>query len=472
MQDVYKPLSSIIREMPKEKVLAAISSLTPNQQKEIKYDWSIWARSDQIPPDGDWNTFLALAGRGWGKTKAAAEWIREQVKQGHKRIAYVCATNSDIEKVFVKGESGILNCCWDGDRTHKGVRMGLPIWSPTKRTVTWYVDGDEKKKEIAQVQCFSAEEPDRLRGPQFSCAACDELCAWNKDKETWDMLQFCLRLGKHPRVFIATTPKPTNLIQEILEDEKTLTVRGSTFDNADNLSGVYLEQVKRMYEGTRLGQQELYAELLLQAAGALWTREMINECQITRDKVPHLERIVIGYDPATTNNVSSDSTGIVAVGIDINGYGYVLEDHTMKDSPEKCASKAIEVFNRLGASRIVYEKNQGGDYIPSVFRSIDENIPLKGVHASNSKIARAEPVSTLYERGKVFHVTNPEFGSNLSELERQMTNFEPLGKHKSPDRYDALVWACTELFFKGKAIPKLAMSYSKAGDLSESKAPF
>lgn len=454
-------LSSQLRNIPREKLIEAVSVLTPKQQKEIKHDWSIWARPEQIPPEGDWNTFLALAGRGWGKTKAAAEWVREQVKKGHKRIAYVCAVNADIEKVFVKGESGILNCCWEGDKTHAGVRIGNPIWSPTKRTITWYVDGDQNKKEIAQVQCFSAEEPNRLRGPQFSCAACDELCAWTEDEETWDMLAFTLRLGKHPQVFIATTPKPTELIQKILSDPKTYTVRGSTFDNSDNLSDVFLEQVKRQYEGTRLGQQELYAELLLQAAGALWTNAMISAAQIKRSSLPDLERIVIGFDPATTSKTTSDSTGIIVAGIDVNGIGYVLEDHTMKDLPEKCASTAVELYHRWGASRIVYEKNQGGDYIPSLFRTIDENIPLRGVHASNSKIARAEPVSALYERGKVKHVTDPEFGQSLVKLEKQMTSFEPLGNHKSPDRYDALVWALTDLMLKGWAKPQLALSYER-----------
>lgn len=455
-----------LRSIPREQLISAISLLTPQQQKEIKYDWSIWARHDQIPPNEDWNTFLALAGRGWGKTKAAAEWVREQVKRGHKRIAYVCATNADIEKVFVKGESGILNCCWEGDKNHKNVTIGVPIWSPTKRAITWYQDGDPNKKEIAQVLCFSAEEPDRLRGPQFSCAACDELCAWNRDEETWDMLAFTLRLGKHPQVFIATTPKPTRLIRKIMQDEKTLVVKGSTFDNVANLSDVFLEQIKRQYEGTRLGSQELYAELLLESEGALWTGDMIDAAQIQRADVPELVRVIVSVDPATTSNVESDSTGIIVAGIDINGIGYVLEDHTMKDLPDKWVSKVIELYHHWGASRIVYERNQGGDMIPTLFRSVDENLPLKGVHASSAKIARAEPVSSLYERGKVRHVTNPENGQSLNALEAQMTTYEPMGKHKSPDRYDAMVWALTDLMFNGYAKPQLTLAYSSVKGLT------
>ena len=286
------------------------------------------------------------------------------------------------------------------------------------------------------------------------------------------MLAFTLRLGKHPQVFIATTPKPTKLLRKIMADEKTHVIRGSTFENTSNLSSVFLEQIKRQYEGTRLGQQELYADVLLESEGALWTADMIDACQIGLDEVPDLVRTVVAVDPATTSNVESDSTGIIVAGIDLNGIGYVLGDYTMKDLPEKWAKKAVELYEEFEASRIVYEKNQGGDLIRSLFEAVDPNIPLKGVHASSAKIARAEPISALYERGRVKHVRNPKNGASLTELETQMCTYEPMGRHKSPDRYDALVWACTELFFKGKAIPKLAMSYSKAGDLSESKAPF
>lgn len=439
-----------MRSLPAAKVKEALSELSATELDELQHTWEFWARGDQIPPEGDWNTFLALAGRGWGKTRASAEWVRAQVKQGKKRIAYVCATNSDVEKVFVKGDSGILRCCWKGDTTNKGVHLGMPEWSPTKRTLTW-ANG-------AKVECFSAQEPERLRGPQFEAAACDELCAWVYDEDTWDMLQFCLRLGKHPKVFIATTPKATKLLKKIMANETTMVVRGSTFDNSANLADTYLKAVKAQYEGTRLGKQELYAEVLMENEGALWNSDMIDACQIKREEVPELSKIVVSLDPATTNNVTSDLTGIIVAGVDENGIAYILEDHSFKGSPEAWASKAVELYHRWNANLVVYEKNQGGDLIPTVIRNIDDTVALKGVFASNAKIARAEPVSLLYEKGRVKHVMDPEFGDSLKELEAQMVEFEPMGKHKSPDRYDSMTWSITELLLKGRAKPTLKMA--------------
>jgi phage terminase large subunit-like protein len=411
---------------------------------------------------------LFLAGEGMiptHNTKASAEWIREKVKEGHKRLAYVCSTNSDVEKVFVKGESGILNCCWEGDKNHKGVTIGMPVWSPTKRSLTWYQDGDPSKKEIATVLCFSAEEPDRLRGPQFSAAACDELCAWNKDEETWSMLQFCLRLGRHPQVFIATTPKPTKLIRQLLKDEKTFVVRGSTFDNAANLADTYLDQVKRLYEGTRLGRQELYAEVMEESEGALWTTEMLDGCQISRNDLPELLRIVVSVDPAVTSNAESDDTGIIVAGVDVNGKCYVLGDYTLKATPQGWASKAVELYYKYDADRIVAERNQGGDMVKHTILGEDEKVAIKMVHASRGKYARAEPVSALYERGLVYHVRDPEDGHNLNELETQQRTWEPLGSIGSPDRLDALVWAITDLALNGYAKPQLKLVYSNSKGL-------
>ena len=240
-----------LRNLPKDQVKKAFQGLNQNQVEELRHSWSFWARDSQLEPEGDWNTWFINAGRGFGKTRTGVEWVREQVKQGKKRIAAVAATNSDIERVMVKGESGFLSVCWKGDRTHKGKKMGFPEWSPTKRTLTW--------ENGATVQFFSAEEPERLRGPQFEIAWCDELAAWNKDIDTWDMLQFCMRLGKHPRIVVTTTPKPTKLVRKLMKDPKTYVTGGSTFDNAANLAGTYLEAVKAQYEGTRLGRQELYA---------------------------------------------------------------------------------------------------------------------------------------------------------------------------------------------------------------------
>jgi predicted phage terminase large subunit-like protein len=277
------------------------------------------------------------------------------------------------------------------------------------------------------------------------------------------MLQFCLRLGKHPRVCVTTTPKSTVLVRKLLKDPKTYVTTGSTFDNSSNLADTYLQAVRDQYEGTRLGRQELYAEVLTENEGALWTAEMIDNCQITSSELPPLIRKVVAVDPAVSSNVESDNTGIVVAGICEQGKAYILGDYTFKGSPETWANKVVSLYHEFECSRIVYESNQGKDLIPSLFKTIDENLPLKGVHASTAKIARAEPVSALYEQGKVYHVRDCE--APLTELEQQYTTFEPLGKHKSPDRYDAAVWALTDLMLKGFAKPQLKLVYSNSKGL-------
>ena len=454
-----------LRTLPSEEVRVALEQLTPQQAEELQFSYKFLARDDQLEPSGDWNVWFINAGRGFGKTWSGVQWVREQVKKGHKRIAAVAATNSDIERVMVKGESGFLSLCWKGDKDHKGRTIGYPLWSPTKRTLTWHLDGDHSKKEVARVEFYSAEEPERLRGPQFSAAWGDEVAAWNKDEDTWNMLQFCLRLGKHPRVCITTTPKPTKLVRKLLKDPKTHVTTGSTFDNKNNLAGTYLEAVKSQYEGTRLGRQELYAEVMEEAEGALWTTQMLDDAQVSREDLPQLNRIVVSLDPAVTSNAESDMTGIVVAGIDVNGKGYVLGDYTGRLSPQGWASKAIELYHQHQADRIVAERNQGGDMVRRTIEVEDETVPIKLVHASRGKFARAEPISALYERGLVYHVRNPEDGYNLNELETQMRTWEPLGSIGSPDRLDALVWALTDLMLGSYQKPKLQLVYSDAKGL-------
>ena len=452
--------AATLRELPQDKVEAALKALGPDKLDELQHSWDFWARPEQIQPEGkDWNNWFINSGRGWGKTRCGAEWVREQVKAGHKRIACIASTNSDILRVMVQGESGFLNVCWKGDKTHKGKEMGFPVWSPTKRTLEW-ANG-------ARVEFYSAEEPERLRGPQFSAAWCDELAAWNRDQDTWQMLQFCLRLGKHPRVCITTTPKPTKLVREILKNPKTHITRGTTFDNSANLADTYLTAVSEQYEGTRIGRQELYAELLEEAEGALWTTETLDAAAIKHEDVPDLTRIVVALDPAVTSNAESDMTGIMVAGVDINGIAYVLGDYTDKLSPQGWASKAIELYHQYEADRIVAEVNQGGDLVKTTIHNIDDNVSYKAVRASRGKYARAEPVSALYERGLVKHVTNPPDGANLNELETQYRTWQPLGRIGSPDRLDAAVWALTELCLGGYSKPKLTLAYSSAKGLSK-----
>ncbi len=455
-----KITAEALRGLDQATVKKLFEELGPIRTEELKHDWNFWARDNQLAPDNDdWNTWFINAGRGFGKTRSGVEWVREQVKCGVKRIAAVASTNSDIERVMVKGESGFLSVCWKGDKTYAGKKMGFPDWSPTKRTLTW--------DNGAQVQFFSAEEPERLRGPQFELAWCDETAAWNKDMDTWQMLQFCMRLGKHPRIMVTTTPKPTKLIRQILKDPKTVVTTGSTFDNSANLAKTYITAVREQYEGTRLGRQELYAEVLEEAQGALWTTDMLDNASVKHEDVPDLVRIVVALDPAVTSNAESDMTGIVVAGIDINGIAYVLGDYTDRLSPQGWASKAISLYNHYQADRIVAEVNQGGDMVRTTIHGEDDSVSYKAVRASRGKYARAEPISALYERGLVKHVSNPPDGASLNELETQMRTWEPLGRVGSPDRLDAMVWAITDLSLNGYSKPHLTLASSTAKGFSQ-----
>ena len=440
-----------LRALPDSEVADILRKLGPKQAEELRYNWEFWARPEQLEPEGDWNAWLALAGRGWGKTRAGAEWVRHRIKKGDKIVHCVAPTKGDVRRVMVEGDSGLLNVCWKGDKTYRGKAIGFPVWSPTNNTLTW--------ENGAKAVFFSAEDPERLRGPQAYSAWTDELCAWRNAQETWDMMMFGLRLGRKPQVFITTTPKTTKLLRNIISDPKTHISKGSTFDNAANLAGTFLDAVKKTYEGTRLGRQELYAEILDEASGALWSRELLFKCEVDKEDVPPLSRIVVAVDPAVTNKTDSDMTGIIVAGIDQDGIAYVLEDHTDNYSPKEWAEKAIQLYHEHMADRIVAERNQGGDMVRHTLQTEDENVPIKLVHASRGKMARAEPVSALYEQGKVKHV------KGLNELEDQMVQWEPLGSIGSPDRLDAMVWAITDLSLNGYAKPQLILAYSNAKGL-------
>lgn len=440
-----------LRQLPDDEVADILKQLGPSQAEELRYNWEFWARPEQLEPEGDWNAWLALAGRGWGKTRAGAEWVRHRIKKGDKIVHCVAPTKGDVRRVMVEGDSGLLNVCWKGDKTYRGKHIGFPVWSPTNNTLTW--------ENGSKAVFFSAEDPERLRGPQAYSAWTDELCAWRNAQETWDMMMFGLRLGRKPQVFITTTPKTTKLLRNIISDPKTSISKGSTFDNAANLADTFLDAVKKTYEGTRLGRQELYAEILDEASGALWNRELLFKCEVDRDEVPPLSRIVVSVDPAVTNKTDSDMTGMVVAGIDQEGTAYVLEDHTDHYSPKEWAAKAIELYHEHMADRIVAERNQGGDMVRHTLQTEDENVPIKLVHASRGKMARAEPVSALYEQGKVKHV------KGLNDLEDQMVQWEPLGSIGSPDRLDAMVWALTDLSLNGYAKPQLKLAYSNAKGL-------
>lgn len=395
-------------------------------------DWEFLARPEQLPPPGDWRTWLFLAGRGAGKTRSGAEWARGCVKAGYGRIALIAPTAADARDVMVEGTSGILSVSWQHDRDHAGRVIGLPTYEPSKRRLTW--------GNGAIATLFSAEEPERLRGPQHDAIWADELAAWKDAQDAWDMAMFGLRLGDDPKCMVSTTPKPIPILRALLRDPTTVISRATTYANRANLAGAFLDQIVRKYEGTRLGRQELEGELLEEAEGALWNREMIEKARL-KGPLPQMRRIVVAVDPAVTAKAESNLTGIVAAGLGVDGRGYVLADASGRLSPDGWARKAIAQYDALKADRVVAEGNQGGDLVRHTIQSVRPNVPVTIVHASRGKQARAEPVAALYEQGRVSHA------APFAELEDQMCTWEPLGDPPppSPDRIDALVWALTAL---------------------------
>jgi predicted phage terminase large subunit-like protein len=307
----------------------------------------------------------------------------------------------------------------------------------------------------AMAYTYSAEEPDRLRGPQHDAAICDELASW-RAPQTWDMLQFGLRLGQHPRCLIASTPKPVRLLREILarEGRDVVVTRGTTHENRANLAPGFFQSIVSRYEGTRLGRQELEAELLTDTPGALWTWQTLENCR--RQRAPDLARIVVAIDPAVSSREGSDETGIIVAGKDNNGRGYILEDLSGRFQPAEWARIAIGAYYEHSADRVIAEVNQGGEMVEATLRTVDANIPYTKVHASRGKYTRAEPVAALYEQGKVHHV------GTFPQLEDQLTSFVPDGDRArmgSPDRVDALVWAATELLVTAEPYAGLMQYY-------------
>ncbi|MGY3590138.1 putative phage terminase large subunit-like protein [Bradyrhizobium sp. USDA 4341] len=389
--------------------------------------WRAKARASQLPPPGDWLGWLAMAGRGWGKTFTGAGWVNELVETGTAgRIALVAPTAADARDTIVEGQSGLLRMAPPWNR---------PQYEPSKRRLTW--------SNGAIATTFSSEEADRLRGPEHDAAWADELAAWNEPQATWDMLMFGLRLGKHPRWLATTTPRPIKLLKEILarEGRDVVVTRGSTFENEANLAPTFLAAVRQRYEGTRLGRQELNAELLSDMPGALWQLDWLD-----RDRVsvaPELRRIVVAIDPAVSNNEGSDETGIIIAGITRDDHVYVLEDLSGRYAPHEWAAKAIEAYRRHKADRILAEVNNGGAMVEATIRALDPRVSFKAVHASRGKVVRAEPIAALYEQRRVHHV------GNFTMLEDQQcaftSDFDRARSGYSPDRVDALVWALTEL---------------------------
>ena len=396
------------------------------RMRERLPQWAELAREEQKPPGGDWSTWLYMAGRGAGKTRAGSEWVHQQVRDGARRIALVGATAADCRDVMVEGESGLLATASP---------MDMPLYEPSRRRLTW--------QSGAIATTYSAEEPDRLRGPQHDAAWCDELAAWRYGA-AWPMLLLGLRLGGKPRALVTTTPRPTKLVKELIAQPTTVVTRGSTYDNRANLAESYMEQIVKRYEGTRLGRQELMGEIIEDVEGALWTLMMLDELRV--DDAPDLERVVVGVDPAVSAHQDSDETGIEAVGIGVEGEGYVLADRSCKLSPAGWARIVAGLYHDLEADRVVVEANQGGEMVEYTLATVDQSVPVKRIHASRGKRLRAEPVAALYEQARVHHV------GVFSALEDQMMSFTG-DSGGADDRVDALVHGLTEAVLDGAAGP-------------------
>ncbi|MEM0984649.1 MAG: terminase family protein [Pseudomonadota bacterium] len=397
------------------------------------------ARPSQRPPPGDWRTWLFMAGRGAGKTRAGAEWTRFAAMQaGVGRIALIAPTLSDAREVMIEGPSGLKAVSQTCDEE-------LPVYQVSRRRLEW-ANG-------ALAYIFSAEDPDSLRGPQFEAAWCDEAAAWRRGQFVWDMLQMALRIGETPRAVVTTTPKPVPLIKSLIEADDTVITRGRTWDNAENLSSYFLDSVDRRYGGTELGRQELDGILLENNRGALWSMSTIEGCRVAKPP-PSFATIVVAVDPPITAKMGSDECGIVAVGGVERQDGktdcYVLADASEGGlTPIEWARRAVVLAERLGANRIIAEVNQGGDMVVQTLRAAGCRIPVDAERAKSSKYDRASPVSALYAQQQIKHV------GRFANLEDQMILFGTEGLKRSPDRLDALVWAVTSLALNEHGEPNI-----------------
>ena len=424
----------------KEGIERIFAALRPAELDLLLHDWAVWARADQLPPPGDWTSWLILGGRGAGKTRSGAEWIRGVVsgtapypKLETGRVALIGETHADAREIMVEGISGLLAVHPARER---------PRWEISRRRLLW------SNGAIAQI--YSAEDPESLRGPQFEAAWSDEIGKWNHAEETWDMLQFALRLGTRPRQVATTTPRPTPLIKRLIDDPQTVVTRVRTMSNAANLAPGFLDAIVGRYAGTRLGRQELDGELIEDRQDALWHRPMIEQARVPR--TPSLRRIVVAVDPPASHRRGADACGIVAAGLCADGIAYVIADESIAGArPAEWANRAVILYHRLGADALIAEVNQGGDMVAAVINEIDVGVPVTAVRASRGKWLRAEPVAALYEQGRVRHA------GTFPELEDEMCDFGPdgLSNGRSPDRLDALVWALTALLLRPPARPNL-----------------
>jgi phage terminase large subunit-like protein len=413
--------------------------LRPAELDRFYRDFGARAHAHQLAPERansgqDWTTWLILGGRGAGKTRAGAEWVRGLAASDPKaRIALIGETEHETREVMVEGVSGLLAVHSLRER---------PEWISSRRRLEW--------KNGAVAQIFSAENPESLRGPQFSAAWLDELAKWRHAEATFDMLQFGLRLGERPRQLVTTTPRPIGLLKRLIEDPRTAVTHAGTRTNAFNLAPAFVETVLSRYGGTRLGRQEIDGEIVEERNDALWTRAGLESCRVTA--APPLKRVVVAVDPPASAKKRADACGLVAAGRADDGTIYVIADETVSGvSPQGWATKAIALWRRVEADCLVAEVNQGGDMVKAVIAEVDRSVPVTPVRATRGKYLRAEPISQMYEQGRVKHV------GTFPALEDEMCDFglDGLSGGRSPDRLDALVWAVGALTFAARGEPRV-----------------
>lgn len=433
--------AALIASGTREAQAEFLTALSNDELRALPYLFEFWALPHQVPPEGDWKTWVIMGGRGAGKTRAGAEWVRAQVEgalpedEGRaRRLAIIGETYDQARDVMIFGESGIIACS-PPDRT--------PRWSAGERRLVW--------PNGAEARVYSAHDFEALRGPQFDGAWVDELAKWPRAEEAWDMLQFALRLGENPRQVVTTTPRDVPVLKRILGRSSTVSTQAPTEANRANLADSFLKEVRGIYAGTRQGRQELEGVLVEDLEGALWTADVLSG--VTIEEPGPLDRVVVAIDPPVTGHAKSDACGIVVAGVRMDGAprdwsAVVLEDASVRGaSPRGWAEAAIAAMARHKAERLVAEVNQGGDLVEQVVRQIDAMVPFRAVRASRGKAARAEPVAALYEQGRVKHLRG------LQALEEQMGQMSIRGYEGrgSPDRVDALVWALTDLMIEPAA---------------------
>jgi phage terminase large subunit-like protein len=429
--------ATALAALPEAQRRAVLADLSAEDLRTLEWAWQFWARPDQLAPAGAWRTWLLLGGRGSGKTRSAAEWVRAEIESGRRRaIGIIGPTADTLRRDVVQGPSGLLAIAppWM-----------QPLHEPSQRRVVW--------PNGAVAYLLSSEEPDRIRGMNLDGAWGDEVTSWQAPEDCWSNLQMALRIsgpdGVAPAGVMSTTPKRHTLLRAIIKDPATVITRSRTWDNSANLDPATLAYLQTKYGGTTLGRQELDAELLEDVDGALWTRDLLEACRVPVDDQRRFKRVVVAVDPAGGTGAASTETGIVVAGVGQDGHAYVLADLSGKFSPERWAYTAAAAYQDHRADRVVAERNFGGAMVESTLRAASHNVPVRMVQASRGKAVRAEPVTALFEQRRVHLV------GQFAELEDQLCGWDPMGSGPSPDRLDALVWAITDLLL-GEAAPKPA----------------